>query len=356
MDLFQRKKPLEFAKISKHNIFQFKRDCKFWELLILNRTEIFSRRDGMTLSGIAGCCDKPLALAIGVFDGVHLGHRKLLNEVLRMAKELDAVPAALTFFPHPRSVLFPSAPVVLLMDLPERIRQLKAAGVAMVAVADFTAEFAATEPEDFLDMLFENVPQLAAVGVGSNWRFGAHGSGNVDLLKKYASRRHLALSAVPELQIDQTVVSASSIRQLIAGGKLNQAEKLLGCRYALCGKVAGGYGIAGKNLNCPTANIQLSAGVLPPDGVYSGILEVNGQSYAAAVNIGISPTYGRSRDLQRRVEAHLLDFEGNLYGQNVRLTLGEYLRSEQCFASEDALKQQIACDVEKIRLWASKKI
>lgn len=326
------------------------------ELFILNSAEFFSRSAGMTLAGVAAKCNKPLALAIGVFDGVHLGHRKLLDRVLNIAGELDAVPVALTFDPHPRAVLFPSAPPVLLLELAERIRLLHEAGMAMTAVVDFTLDFAATPAEDFLDLLFEQVPNLAAVGVGSNWRFGKNGSGNVELLAEYAGKRNFKLVAVDELVMDDEVVSASRIRRLIAGGKLDEAEKLLGYRYTITGKVANGYGIAGTKLNCPTANIVPQAGVLPPDGVYSGIVTADGRSYGAAVNIGVAPTYGRTADQCRRIEAHLLDFSGNLYGRNVRLALGEYLRSEQCFASEEALKKQIVCDVEKIRFWVKNKL
>ena len=322
----------------------------------MNSAEIFSRRAGMTLAGVAASCDKPIALAIGVFDGVHLGHRKLLNAVAQAAERLDAVPVALTFDPHPRAVLFPSAPPVLLTDLAERVRLLNSCNMQMTAVVDFTSGFAAVEPVDFLDLLLKQLPRLAVVGVGSSWRFGKNGSGNVELLKKYAAGHNIELIAVPELELDGDVVSASRIRRLIAGGNLDEAEKLLGYRYCLCGTVSNGYGIAGSNLNCPTANIEPAAGVLPPDGVYSGIVTVEGKRFGAAVNIGVAPTYNRSADLRRRIEAHLLDFSGNLYGRNVRLELGGYLRSEQCFASEEALKKQIFADVEKIRSWINGKL
>ena len=316
------------------------------------RAEIFSRQEGMTLAGAAASSDKPLVLAIGVFDGVHKGHRKLLNEAIQLAEQLDAVPAALTFDPHPRSVLHPAAPVVLLLDLAERIRLLRQIGMQVAAVADFTPAFADTDPVDFLEQLFRQVPRLAGVVVGSQWRFGKGGSGNADLLKKYASEHNFAVSAVPELEINNMTVSASTIRRLIANGELDAAERLLGYRYGITGNVANGYGIAGSKLACPTANIEPSCGVLPPDGVYAGLVTFEEQRYVAAVNIGIAPTYGRAADTRRRIEAHLLDFSGNLYGKRVHLTLGRYLRSEQCFASEEALRKQIASDVENIRSWA----
>ena len=173
----------------------------------------------MTLAGAANSSEKPLVLAIGVFDGVHKGHRHLLNEAVKLAGVLDAVPVALTFDPHPRSVLHPSAPVVLLVDLAERIRLLRECGADMVAVADFTSEFAATAPEDFLELLFEKVPRLAGVVVGAAWHFGAGGRGDVKLLAEYAAKHNFILKAVPEKVVDNAIVSASRIRQLIAGGK-----------------------------------------------------------------------------------------------------------------------------------------
>ncbi|MBE6368703.1 MAG: riboflavin biosynthesis protein RibF [Lentisphaerae bacterium] len=299
------------------------------------------------------CADKPMVLAIGVFDGVHLGHRKLLDEAVRLAQELNAVPAALTFDPHPRSVLFPETPTQLLMELQDRLRLLVESGMAMTAVAEFTREFAATEPEVFLDGLFRQIPQLAGIVVGSCWRFGARGTGNVELLGRYAAGHGLQLRAVPELQIGTEVVSASTIRRLIAEGKLDEAAELLGRSYTLAGQVSSGYGIAGSKLDCPTANIVCQAGVLPPNGVYAGWIECNKGSFAAAVNIGVAPTYDRSADKVRRIEAHLLDFNGNLYDQRVKLTLGRYLRAEQRFDCEENLKKQIACDVENIRRWAA---
>ncbi len=315
----------------------------------MNTSENFSCRAARTLAEIAAASDRPLALAIGVFDGVHCGHRKLIDTVCNWAERLHARPVALTFDPHPRAVLHPAAPPVLLVGVEERVRLLRAAGMADVAVANFTPEFARTEPEAFLDVLLERVPQLAAVGVGEHWRFGARGRGDVALLSEYAVRRGWQLAAVPELMMGGDVVSASRIRGAVAGGDLKLAAGLLGYSYYWMGRVAGGYGIAGTHLNCPTANIVPEAGVLPPDGVYAGTVTVGEVRYPAAVNIGVAPTYARAGSPVRRVEAHLLDFDGDLYGCRVRLDLIRYLRSEQCFASENELKMQIRSDVGAIR-------
>jgi len=291
---------------------------------------------------------QPLALAIGVFDGVHRGHRKLLEEVVRLAAETGALPVALTFDPHPRAVLQPAAPPVLLVSLAERLRLLREAGMAGCAVCAFTPEFARTAPEAFLDELLGDAA-IAAIGVGREWRFGAGGRGDAGLLAGYARRHHWRLSAVPELELDGETVSASRIRRVIAGGDLAEADRLLGWHYAYWGMVRGGHHVAGTRLDCPTANIEPEAGVLPPDGVYAGIVHSEGKAYAAAVNIGIAPTYARPADRVRRVEAHLLDFSGDLYGCRVKLELEQYLRSERCFATEADLKRQIQTDVAAIR-------
>jgi len=297
---------------------------------------------------------RPLALAIGVFDGVHRGHRKLLAEVVRLAAENGALPVALTFDPHPRAVLHPAAPPVLLVGLTERVRLLREAGMASCVVCPFTPEFARTEPDDFLDNLLDGA-QIAAIGVGRAWRFGAGGRGDAALLQRCAERRHWRLSAVPELELDGETVSASRIRRVIAGGDLAEADRLLGWHYAYWGRVCGGHHVAGLRLDCPTANIEPEAGVLPPDGVYAGIVRSGGKSYMAAVNIGIAPTYARPADRVRRVEAHLLGFSGDLYGCRVKLELEQYLRSERCFASETDLKRQIRDDIAAIRRIAEEK-
>ena len=157
---------------------------------------------------------RPLALAIGVFDGVHRGHRKLLAEVVRLAAETDALPVALTFDPHPRAVLHPAAPPVLLVGVTERVRLLREAGMASCVVCPFTPDLARTAPEDFLDNLLDGA-RIAAIGVGKLWRFGAGGRGDAALLQRCAERRHWRLSAVPELELDGETVSASRIRRLV---------------------------------------------------------------------------------------------------------------------------------------------
>ncbi len=290
------------------------------------------------------------AVAVGVFDGVHLGHRELIGHLKNIADGFSGITAVLTFDPHPRAVLFPEDPPELLVPLEERTALLKEAGADMVLVAKFTPEFAMQKPEHFLDAVFEpRTGAVRAVGVGSNWRFGCRASGNAEVLAKWCSAHSMICTAVPEKRIDGEVVSSSSVRRAVASGNLELAGKLLGRSYVLCGHVVKGFQLAGTVLERPTANIEVCDGVMPPDGVYAGYVELEGKNrkYAAAVNIGFAPTF-KYEKAKRRIEAHLLDFSGDLYDRKIRLTVLKYLRSERSFGSADALKMQIEKDVEEI--------
>ena len=229
---------------------------------------------------------RKLALGIGVFDGVHRGHRLIIDEVCGLARKTGAVPAAMTFDPHPRAVLRPDEPPMLLVSLKERVRLLREAGAELVWVVPFTPEFANLESGQFLDRLFA-CPEVELTGicVGEQWRFGRGGTGDRAVLADYARRHGLEFHACPELQLDGQVVSSSSIRRAIASGKLETAAKMLGRPYRLTGAVERVYHAAGDRLGCPTANLTFRAGVLPPDGVYAAAAFLHGVSYAAAVNV-----------------------------------------------------------------------
>lgn len=297
----------------------------------------------------AGLVGRKLAIGIGVFDGVHLGHQRMLAALGTMAANTGATPVALTFDPHPRAVLRPHAPPQLLISLAERIRLLKAYGAAEVVIVRFTPEFSRLSPEAFLDRLLDLPATVTGICVGAQWRFGAGGAGDAGLLAARCRAAGTAFTAVPELELDGVVVSSSNIRRAVAAGRLEEAAAMLGRPYRLTGTVEPGFGAAGKDLDCPTANVRLDAGVLPPDGVYAArALTADGRSVQAAVNIGLAPTFART-DGGRRLEAHLLDFAGNLYGQELTLDLIAYLRAERNFSDTVELKRQIAQDLAAIR-------
>ena len=291
--------------------------------------------------------DRPLVLGLGVFDGVHLGHRKIITELCAMAERCQAVPVAVTFDPHPRAVLCPSDPPQMLLPLDERCRLLRCAGAALTGVIPFSSEFGSVKAEDFLDYLLNSGRfRLAGICVGSRWRFGYHGAGNKELIQQFAAENNIEFIPCQELVMNGETVSSSAIRRSTAAGYLEHARSMLGRPVRIFGKVQHGNKVAGAVLSAPTANIDVEYGVLPPDGVYSGRLKIDGVMYPAAVNIGFSPTFQVNR---RRVEAHVLDFSGSLYGKTLELELLNFLRKEKSFSSPEELMQQIKQDIARVR-------
>ena len=287
----------------------------------------------------------PLVLGLGVFDGVHRGHQKIISKLVEMADRCGALPAAVTFFPHPRQVLHPENPPPLLMPLEERCRLLRAAGAQRVGVITFDASFAEISAEDFLALLCREYP-VAGICVGSRWRFGRNGAGDQKLIRRFAEEKEIEFFPCQEVLVNGEIASSSAIRRSTAAGYLDHARQMLGRPVRLYGKIAHGNQIAGSLLKAPTANMEVSCGVLPPDGVYSGRVKLNDILYPAAVNIGFSPTFqGR----KRRVEAHVSGFSGSLYGEELTLELLHFIRPERGFESHEKLMAQIKMDVERVR-------
>lgn len=298
---------------------------------------------------------KRAALAVGVFDGVHLGHCKLIRELERLAGVLEAYPVAVTFSPHPRKLLFPEAAPELLLSQKEKARCLFRAGARALVTLPFTEELAKLSPEEFLEKyIFLPSLEIAAITVGKKWRFGAGGKGDARFLEEEAKKRDFIFSAVEEKIWEgekEFVISSTSIREAVKKGELALARALLGRPYTLSGKVVKGYKIAGKVLGTPTANLLWEEGILlPKDGVYAAAAEIDGKRYMGAVNLGFAPTFDYEKK-ERRLELHLLDFpaEEDLYERELTLELREYLREEKSFASPEELKRTIGKDLARIR-------
>lgn len=290
-----------------------------------------------------------VVFGIGVFDGVHRGHRILLETVCRMAAECSAVPAALTFAPHPRQILCPEQPPRLLTGLRGRMQLIKACGIEQVIVIPFTRELADLPPMDFLSRLSSFQGELCGICVGSNWRFGARAAGGMAELTEFAGSKGIRFEPVPELEWKGDTVSSTRIRRAIASGRLGEAEELLGRPYRLTGTVVHGYRAATGDLACPTANLVPEEGILPPDGVYAAKAFLpEGGEYWSAVNLGVSPTYRRPGG-ERRLELHLLDYSGDLYGRELGVEFVRCLRPERAFPDTEALRQQITQDIAEIR-------
>jgi riboflavin kinase/FMN adenylyltransferase len=302
-----------------------------------------------SLDALAGHGINRVCLAIGVFDGVHCGHQLLLRRLLAMSKAHHAVPVAMTFFPHPRQVLQPQNAPSLLLPPEQKVILLHEFGMHGVVTVPFSREFAALPPEEFIsDCLNSPRVEICGICVGEQWRFGAGGKGGSGLLRQFAFDGHFEFDAVAELAIDGNIVSSTNIRRAISSGLLEHAKVMLGRPYSLFGKVEKGFHLAGAELAHPTANIRMEYGILPPDGVYAAKAVIGGVKLAAAVNIGISPTYHR-QDSARRVEVHILDFNRDLYGLPLEVELILYLREERCFSDTAGLKAQIELDVTAIK-------
>jgi riboflavin kinase/FMN adenylyltransferase len=274
---------------------------------------------------------RPRRVAVGTFDGVHLGHR----EVIRGA---DTV---LTFDPHPSAIVSPNASPPLLTTLERKAELLRDAGVDELVVIPFDKEFAARSAGEFIDEVLVGTLGATHVSVGENFRFGHKAQGDTDML---AADGRFETRVVPLLEIDGEVVSSSHIRGLVLGGAVMYADRLLGAPFVVQGEVVHGDK-RGRELGFPTANLVPRTGyVTPGHGVYACR---TGDGHVAAVNVGVRPMFVTGRG--ELIEAYLLDFDGDLYGTELRLDFLKRLRGEKRFASVDALVEQMHLDVEEAR-------
>jgi riboflavin kinase / FMN adenylyltransferase len=288
---------------------------------------------------------RPSAVALGVFDGVHVGHRAILGAAVAHARATGASALVCTFEPHPLEVLQPDRAPQAITTLDERLELIADCGVDGTVVLTFTRELAAVEPEAFVkDVL---VDRLAArqVVVGFNHRFGRGARGDAALLRDLGGRLGFSVDVIEPLSVDGVPVSSTAIRAALGRGELASAERMLGRPYTLPGKVVAGAG-RGRTLGFPTANVAPDRPVLLAPGVYACGTEVAGQAHRAVVNVGVRPTFGEDA---LAVEAYLLDFAGDLYGQTIRLTFMSRIREERRFPNVDALRAQIADDVDTAR-------
>lgn len=298
---------------------------------------------------IPACQGEKVCVAIGVFDGVHQGHRKIIAALAEMAAAHKAKAIALTFFPHPKAVLCGHEPP-LLTPLSRRVQLLREAGADEVGIIEFTPEFAAMPPEQFLEELLHNNGgcKVCGVAVGSNWRFGKNGSGTPAMLTAAGLKSGFQFRSLTLLTADGARISSSLIRQKEAAGEMETVRQLLGRNFELYGTVVRDLHIGTTELGFPTANLALEAGVPPPDGVYAGLLE----GMPAAVNIGISPSVAANGN-RHRVEAHIIGRTVELNGDHVKLELLKKIRGEKKFPSFEALKEQISADIQAIRSFLS---
>jgi len=288
-----------------------------------------------------------VCVAIGVFDGVHLGHQQVIRQTVSDAEQQEGLAVVITFDRHPNSVVAPDRVPPLIYSLPQKLRAIGALGADTTLVIHFDPAFSRQSGEDFIRGLVRDFHHIHSICVGSSFTFGHKRSGNVALLKKLGEELHFIVHGLSAVSLDGQVVSSTRIREAIGGGQLDAASQMLGRAYSLAGQVVRGDQL-GRKLGFPTANIDTAGLVIPPNGVYAVHAHVQGKSYRAALNIGHRPTLENLAP-RLRVEAHLLDFDGDLYGQEMEITFVEKLRDERKFPSLDTLKEQIARDIEAAR-------
>lgn len=287
----------------------------------------------------------PLHLAVGVFDGVHLGHRALIARLRDGARAEGALALAATFDPLPIQTLAPGAPASALSDATERVALLTEAGADAVVLFHFDPEFAETPARRFIDRVLA-AGEVKRIVVGQDFRFGRDRGGEVTLLRELASPRGTRVEVVPPVEYDGAVVSSTRIRNALLAGDVKGAAALLARPYSVRGRVVSGDR-RGRGLGYPTINIgPPPERILPRDGIYATWATVAGKRQGAATSLGVRPTFGAG---ERTLEAFLLDFSGDLYGAEADIAFVERLRDELRFDSAEALVAQIAIDVERTR-------
>lgn len=286
-------------------------------------------------------------LAIGVFDGVHLGHQQVIRQTVADAEQHEALSVVVTFDRHPSAIVAPARVPPLIYSLPQKLRAIESLGVDATWLIRFDEEFSRQSGEEFVRGLGRDFGHLHSVCVGSEFTFGHKRSGNVELLRRLGSEMEFTVHGLAAVALDGSTVSSTRIREAIARGELDNASQMLGRGYAIAGLVVKGDQL-GRKLGFPTANLDVAGLALPPNGVYAAHARTQGRTLRAAVNIGVRPTVAGTTPVPR-VEAHLLDFDGDLYGAEVELSFVARLREERKFASVEALKEQIARDVAEAR-------
>jgi riboflavin kinase/FMN adenylyltransferase len=291
--------------------------------------------------------NRKVCLAIGFFDGVHLGHQQIIRQTITDARQHGALALVVTFDKHPNTVVAPARVPPLIYSLPQKLRTIESLGPEALLLIHFDKAFSQKTGEEFIRELAAAWTGIQSVCVGANFVFGHKRGGNVELLKKLGSELKFSVHGMAAVSLDGKAVSSTRIRDAIRAGELDFASQMLGRAYSISAPVMEGDKL-GRKIGFPTANLDATGLALPPNGVYAIHAIARGKTHRAVLNIGTRPTLGNPNPTLR-VEAHLLDFEGELYGEELEIVFAEKLRDEQKFPSVDELKAQIARDIERAK-------
>ncbi len=286
---------------------------------------------------------KDILLTIGVFDGVHLGHKYLISQLKEHARQQNLLSGVATFRQHPQEVLAPQTKLSFLTDLAERINLLKNEGVEAIITLSFTHELAQLSTRQFISLL-KNYLRMRGMVVGPDFALGRNREGNIDALRVLAQDMNFSITVVPPIMINGEVVSSTAIRRALADGDMKRVHNLVGHPFSLHGRVISGAG-RGIKLGFPTANLDINPQqALPADGVYATWAYIDDKAYYSMTNIGRRPTFSGN---ERTVEVYVLDYHSDLYEHELRIDIIERLRSEKQFDTAEELQRQIAEDIKQ---------
>lgn len=288
-----------------------------------------------------------VCLAIGVFDGVHLGHQRVIGQARDDAQAAGGTSVALTFDPHPMRVLAPDKAPRLLTSTEHKLALMGKLGVDACLLLTFDKPFSRTPPEQFIDTVARETNQLQEICVGTRFRFGHDRAGDVRLMEALAPRYGFVAKEIKSVKLGEEMISSTAVRQHVLNGQLDRAAAMLGRPFSILGTVEPGDH-RGRELGFPTANLNPHNEVLPPEGVYAVRVAIDTELFGGAVNIGVRPTFADAQP-RRVLEVHILDFDRELYGQDIEVRFLSKLRDEQKFGSVDALQAQVAADIHAAR-------
>ncbi len=278
-------------------------------------------------------------ITVGVFDGIHLAHKAIFKELLKISQEKKLLPVVLTFYPHPDKVLG-KAETPLIQTLLQRVRKIKEEGVKNVIAVKFDREFSELTPEDFINLLIEKL-KMKGILVGENFRFGKGMKGNTEFLKGISKKKGFNVFIIKIFELNGKRLSSSLIRNILLEGRVEEAIPLLGRPYSICGKVIKGLGL-GKTLGIPTANIQTENEILP-EGVFITKAHLKGKTFPSVTNVGRAPTL---KGKEKTVETHIIGLEEEILNEEIELFFLKKIRNEIKFENKEELKKRIIKDIE----------
>ena len=282
-------------------------------------------------------------IALGVFDGVHLGHQKLIKLTSDKAKKNDGISIVVTFDPHPDKIINPESNVFLLTTMEERVNLIGDLDVDVFLIIRFNNMMSKMSPEDFISEILVNSLGVKELFVGFNYKFGFQGNGNTDVLRKYGKLYRFKTNILKPIVVNNTIISSTIIKEYIKLGEIEKAKKLLGHDITISGRVISGKGRGRKLLNFATANIETQPDkILPVNGVYLVEIKIDNKKYYGLMNIGIKPTF---KETERTIEVHIINFNKKIYRKKVVVNILQKIREEKYFNHPDLLKKQIEDDI-----------